>query len=363
MNTKFRLLIAAMLFMAVNQAFAASVTKTYVFASEAIDENAPTEDEYEIEDGVFDFSLGNYGSGMVRKSTSQTADLDQTSKTWKAGFVTMTTYGRVLLSEGGKLYLYKRNDNKDIAGTLELSIPNGVITEVSIEADYYNRLVVDCDGEKAGDGVWTGSFQKMTVKHDGTSGGVAISKITVTYVPASVNVTIGSAGYITYCSKYALDFSGVNAYVVSEVSEDAVTLTKVEAAPANTPVILNAKEGEYALNVSESVDKLGVENYLKVSDGNVSGGDDVYALALKDGVVGFNVVNESVTIPKGKCYLKANGFTKSRLEFDFGLANAVERVEVSGVKDDGVYYNLNGQRVVNPSNGIYILNNRKVLIK
>ena len=41
--------------------------------------------------------------------------------------------------------------------------------------------------------------------------------------------------------------------------------------------------------------------------------------------------------------------------------------EVKGVeeqrKDDNIYYNLSGQRVANPSNGIYILNGKKVIVR
>ena len=33
------------------------------------------------------------------------------------------------------------------------------------------------------------------------------------------------------------------------------------------------------------------------------------------------------------------------------------------VQSDGVYYNLQGQRVDNPSKGLYIKNGKKVLIK
>ena len=44
-------------------------------------------------------------------------------------------------------------------------------------------------------------------------------------------------------------------------------------------------------------------------------------------------------------------------------AAGIENVKIDAPKGENVYYNLNGQRVNNPTNGIFILNGKKVLIK
>ena len=41
--------------------------------------------------------------------------------------------------------------------------------------------------------------------------------------------------------------------------------------------------------------------------------------------------------------------------------NAVENMKPE--VEDNVYYNLNGQRVMNPGKGLYIVNGKKVIIK
>mgnify|MGYP002624035255 CR=1 FL=1 len=179
-----------------------------------------------------------------------------------------------------------------------------------------------------------------------------------------VEKSISDAGYATFYSPYALDFSsveGLTAYIVSDVSDETVTLTEVESVPANTPVVLKADEDTYSIPVIANADAVGT-NYLKVSDGTKVGGDDVFALAKKDGEVGFYAVSNTVTIPAGKCYLDGTANAKSRLSLSFEGEDATGIQTVKSSKADGVYYNLRGQRVVNPVKGIYILNGKKILV-
>lgn len=342
---------------------AGKASYTLEVSSESGDDNQGDDetDDDGIVDGVFDFTLGNdYGSGM--NPNSQPNSIDSSEKIWTAGHVTMVTYGRARWSSSvGKLFLYSKSTS-DKVGTCEISVPDGrTITKIVIDGnDNVRNFIVDC-GEFSGN-TWTGNSQKVILQHDDKSAGIEITKITITYVTTAVNVEIGETGYITYHSEYALDFYNVTAYVVSEVDETTVTLAEIKAAPANTPVILHAPKGLYSLGVIESAADVGT-NYLHVSDGQKKGGNNIYALADRDGVVGFHVVDTSVVIPEGKCYLETDGLSKTRLEFNFGVVDALDNVGTDNVVGDGIYYNLNGQRVLNPSKGIYILNRRKVLVK
>ena len=323
---------------------------------------------YELEDGVFDFTKGfDYGSG--KSNASGSINIDEDEKYWTSGNVILKTYGRVAWDNGECLMLYKKVLGASAQnGTCELSAPDGcVITEIKIEGTDCERLKVTnkVNGTWA-DNVWKGTAQTVSVAHPDEISSITITKLTVTYIPQAV---IGDAQYITYYnSAYALDFSaqeGMKAYVVSEVGESVVALKEIKEVPANTPVILNAEKGEYTLKTIDSAAPVGT-NYLKVSDGNVSGGDNIYALAEKnaDGV-NFHVVESNINIPKGKCYLDTGTekLTSARLEFIFGPV-AIEGVgAATAAKGDGVYYNLNGQRAQNPNTGIYIFGNKKVLVK
>ena len=58
-----------------------------------------------------------------------------------------------------------------------------------------------------------------------------------------------------------------------------------------------------------------------------------------------------------------NDATPARgLWFDDGETTSIKQVEALGLKVEG-YYNLNGQRVAQPTKGLYIVNGKKVVIK
>lgn len=85
--------------------------------------------------------------------------------------------------------------------------------------------------------------------------------------------------------------------------------------------------------------------------------------------IGFYKVKNNVTnIPGNKAFLvltsteaQAKSFV---LEFEDGGTTGIETIENSKNSiDDGVYYDLQGRRVENPTRGIYIVNGKKVVIK
>ncbi|MBF1601061.1 MAG: hypothetical protein HXO29_02310 [Prevotella sp.] len=85
--------------------------------------------------------------------------------------------------------------------------------------------------------------------------------------------------------------------------------------------------------------------------------------------IGFYKVKSNVTnIPSNKAFLvltnaeaQAKGFV---LEFEDGGTTGIETIENSKHSaEDGVYYDLQGRRVENPTRGVYIVNGKKVVIK
>jgi len=183
------------------------------------------------------------------------------------------------------------------------------------------------------------------------------------------NVTIGEAGFATLYSDQALDFSavdGLTAYTATCTSS-TVTLKEVADVPANTGVVLKGTAGTYSIPVIAS-SETGKGHLLgSASDATAYGaypGYDLYILAKSGEEVQFTKVS-SGSIAAGKAFLKvsegASDEAKLRVVFA-GETTGIEAIEATAVEND-IIYNLSGQRVVNPTKGIFIKNGKKFIIK
>ena len=191
------------------------------------------------------------------------------------------------------------------------------------------------------------------------------------YVYTQQSVNIGSTGWATLYTPCALDFSGVSglkAYTAS-CSENTVTLTEVSNVTAGTGVILKGTPNtNYDIPVTgnSSTDKGHLEGkFLTATAWDAESGYTYYVLAsVNDGkTVQFNPVT-SGSIAAGKAFLKVASSSSAR---SLNVVFADETTGVADVKgkvsDVRSYYSLSGQRVFQPTKGLYIANGKKVIIK
>ena len=252
---------------------------------------------------------------------------------------------------------------------------------------FQNAIV---DGVTAGNAVV--SEQEYTVKTDGalildeganTSGKrVYIYKVTIVPASSSTGTYIGA----TLVSGKALDFTSVDditAYVATSASAGSVTFSKVTKVVANTPLYIkaNATSGS-AINVeipeaTEGAVDYSATNLLKGSatqTTNVQSTNETkyYVFGVQNNTPGFYNAASSFTSAAGKAYLQltaaqAGAAPSLNLIFDGddGLSTGIDKVQGSGSKAQGsdAYYNLAGQRVAQPTRGLYIVNGKKVIIK
>ena len=174
---------------------------------------------------------------------------------------------------------------------------------------------------------------------------------------------IGEAGYSTMYNIHS-DVtipSGITAYI-GTISDDRFMLEPLsEKIKASTPVVLKGTAGLFnfmpatGASAAESNDLLG-------SNGSVTGGDGIYALAKKSDVVGFYPVESTVTIPEGRAYLNTSAGVKGFTFVFDDDATAIEMVNgQSSMVNDNEIYNLAGQRIQKMQRGINIVGGRKVL--
>ena len=191
-----------------------------------------------------------------------------------------------------------------------------------------------------------------------------ISKIEIFgYVP----VTISAAGLATFASDSELDFTsvdGIEAYIAKE-NGSKIELTKVNKVPAGTGVLLRSVSGEAKaadVPVATTTDDVTGNLFVRGTGAAVESGSGPYnyVLGKHDGKVGFYKAGGMV-VATNKAYLQTT-VAAARIDIDFdGDVTAIETVKAE--KANNEYYNLAGQRVAQPTKGLYIVNGRKVVVK
>ncbi len=183
---------------------------------------------------------------------------------------------------------------------------------------------------------------------------------------------VGDAGYTTmYDATNDWELNGDAQAYIGTINGSALHLDEIDDIPARTAVVIS---GTYYNKVSTTATADATGNVLKGSDGYVTGGEGIYALAIKNEKVGFYPVAASVNIPAGKAYLQypggnaVKGFT---FVFDEDDATGISLMEDGRSQmEGGAIYNIAGQRLDNSQftihnsqlkRGIYIVNGKKVL--
>ena len=195
-----------------------------------------------------------------------------------------------------------------------------------------------------------------------------------------VTVTVNQYGNATYCSPFALDFSnveGLKAYAATGYNKvtQVVTLTRLQTAQEGTGLFLVAEPGEYIVPVIEYSNdytlNLLVGTLEQTTVNSTVGTMSNYKFTITDGGEApmFYPFEDNTTFSAGKAYLQiptawlpANAQKSLSIRFDDGATTEID--EVKG--EDGnvkTVYDLQGRVVKNPTNGIYIIDGKKVFVK
>lgn len=198
---------------------------------------------------------------------------------------------------------------------------------------------------------------------------VYIKSIAVYDEVETVSATIKSeCGYATFCSDKALDFSaveGLTAYIVTSTKAVA-QLKKVTKVPAGTGLVLKGDEEAtypktYEIPVIATADAI-EGNLLKAAITETTAVEGDYVLANKSNVRAFFPAEDDLKIPAGKAYLHIDSGAPAFLPFDAettGISATLKNSE----KANKEIFNLAGQRVSQPTKGLYIVGGRKVVVK
>ena len=193
-------------------------------------------------------------------------------------------------------------------------------------------------------------------------------------------VTISSAKYTTVGFPFntRVTTEGVKVFYAKKAENGWVSLTEVEnkVIPANQGAILYNETGATTATLAITTDE--VSNY----EGNVLTATaakrvgfatlSTYGLGVSKttGDVCF-MKNKSTDVPANKAYLLASHYSDAqggaqelRFAFDGNIVSGIETALTPNDVKNGVFYDLNGRRVLYPTHGIFInANGQKVLLK
>ena len=184
-----------------------------------------------------------------------------------------------------------------------------------------------------------------------------------------IKLTFSSAGYLTWVATADIDFEAtadVTAYQITEATPQGITAEEVKKAPKGAALLLNGT-GTVELKRTSGVSPLTNNKMLACTDASVTGitgsatSTDIYVLGNGSKGLGFYMLKN--TLQAGKGYLSISGGASAKATFigfeeTTGICNVSETSE-----EEGVCYNLQGVRVMNPQKGIYIKNGKKIVVK
>lgn len=196
------------------------------------------------------------------------------------------------------------------------------------------------------------------------------------FVPdGSYDITIGDTEWRTIIPyKDVAVPEGVDAYIVTKVTpeeeQSMATLKKVEQLAGGEPYLLHSTSGNHNLTLltPTAPDELAAptDNKLERSDRKTEGtaeSTSVYVLANKSLGVGFyRWVGDE--LGANRVYLPVEGSGDGAREYCGFLVETTAIEAIDDIKTNvGPFYDLQGRRVNHPTKGVYLVNDKKVIVK
>lgn len=192
----------------------------------------------------------------------------------------------------------------------------------------------------------------------------------VTFEEDLANISATPVGEYHWATFYDADKiyevdANTTIYKASVTEDPKVIITAIEGnniIPAGTAVILKSTGVPVLTETTTESTGDYSENALQGSDGTIdTDAKRIYCLAYMNDKLAFYKVNGGVPVPAGKAYLHLDAGARGFYDIEEGGTTAIKNIKVG--KEDNIYYDLQGRRVLYPKKGLYILNGKKVIIK
>ncbi len=187
-------------------------------------------------------------------------------------------------------------------------------------------------------------------------------------------LTLSAYGYASYCCQYPLDFTSIDKNTFKAWYVSAVDMTSGDVTFSEITETIKGGEAFFLYGTPGAECQLAYANSCETTlEGNqlegtlaptyVENGNGIQNYGLSGG--NFVKMGNGV-VKANKSYLPVEVGTETPARFNI-IFESQEATGIMNVSREGTtdnrYYNLNGQRVMNPTKGMYIVNGKKVIIK
>lgn len=273
-----------------------------------------------IEDGVIKVVCNEERTPVINPETNEQekewwGGLKWNEAAWDAQFWIVAPN---TMSNGTKFYLqfeYKA-DKAGTASTQEHGEPGGYLGGSNITNNGNINFTTEWQTYKEEYTVQNNNFKSIAfnLNEDVEANAYYFKNISIQMpnIVETVALTAGPARWASFSWSKPVSLVNAKAGYAVELKDTWVNLIPVTTVPANTAVLIEAKEGEGIIQlpvIEEGQAEEIAVNDLLISDGTVTGGETIYALANGDKGIGFYKVDASVTIPAGKGYLNTGTAT------------------------------------------------------
>jgi len=205
---------------------------------------------------------------------------------------------------------------------------------------------------------------------------VDLSTGTFTFTPY-VSASLNASGYGTFGCSFAdfkipakdTDNGDVSAYYAASADNHLVTMSKL-----NSGTDVNKADGLFLIGTASKTLKFTpattspstVSSKLKPGSGaNVASSASGPYRYVFSGDAFKKLSTTGTTVPEGKAYLESATLLANELTFSFDDDNttAIRIIDADATAKSNDIYNIAGQRVANPTKGLYIVNGKKVMVK
>ncbi len=288
-----------------------------------------------------------------------------------SGIITTTSGGKVKkvvvtwngsTSDDRVLDIYGKNTAYSAVSELYDSSTRGTKLG-SISKKNQTELTIDGDYEYIGLRSKSGAMYLTSISIDWQTGTPA----SYSDYSTTVSVKLNAYGYATFSSAYPVDFSDAEDYTAWQITDVDETTIKFEqvtgAVKGGTGLLLKGEaNAEVTLQYADSDIELTDNQLVAITTPTNVEANEYYGLSGKS----FVPVTSAGVVKAGKALLSASAIPSEARQLTFVFdEGGTTAVDVRGKMEDvrGDFFNIAGQRVANPTKGLYIVNGKKVVIK